>query len=156
MHIWGYSELRRPAVSLENPPGLRLAKAREDDNGGTAAPSAPPGTRDSSELVAELVGEAGLVPAERLESLRARALGGSFSQALIDEGLASSLGIARTLAEQYHLPLVDLAVVGVDAEASKAIALAVLERVCAVPFAFAGATLQVAITDPQNVRGLDE
>ena len=88
--------------------------------------------------------------------MRTRALGGSFSQALIDEGVASSLGIARSLAEQFHLPLVDLAVVGVDAEASKAIPLAVLERVCALPFAFAGATLQVAITDPQNVRGLDE
>ena len=31
-----------------------------------------------------------------------------------------------------------------------------LERVCAIPFAIDGATLKLAITDPQNVRGLDE
>jgi len=88
--------------------------------------------------------------------VRTRAVGGTFSQALIDEGFASALGVARTLAEQYHLPLVDLAVAGVDTEASTMIALPVLQRVCAIPFASDGATLKLAITDPQNVRGLDE
>ena len=76
--------------------------------------------------------------------------------ALIDEGLASALGVARRLAEQYQLPLVDLAVAGVDAEAAKTIALPVLERVCAIPFASDGSRLKVAITNPQDVRGLDE
>ena len=144
-----------PVVIPENIPGLRLAKAREDDGGDAAAPTAPE-TQERSALVAELVGDTGLLSKDKLETVRTRALGGSFSQALIDEGVASSLGIARSLAEKFHLPLVDLAIVGVDEEAIKAIPLAVLERVCALPFAFAGATLQVAITDPQNVRGLDE
>jgi type IV pilus assembly protein PilB len=143
-------------MSFENSPGLRLAKAREDDGAGDASPRTSPETRERSELVAELVGKTGLLSETKLETVRTRALGGSFSQALIDEGVASSLGIARSLAEQFHLPLVDLAVVGVDAEASKVIPLAVLERVCALPFALDGPTLQVAITDPQNVRGLDE
>ena len=31
-----------------------------------------------------------------------------------------------------------------------------LERVCAIPFAFEDGTLQIAITDPQNVQGLDQ
>ena len=75
---------------------------------------------------------------------------------MIDEGLASALGVARRLAEQYQLPLVDLAVAGVDAEAAKTIALPVLERVCAIPFASDGTRLKVAITNPQDVRGLDE
>ncbi len=88
--------------------------------------------------------------------MRHRAAGESFSQALVDEGLANSLGVARTLAEQYHLPLVDLAVAGVDAEAVKAIALPVLERVCAIPFAADGTTVKIAITDPGDVRGLDQ
>ena len=70
--------------------------------------------------------------------------------------LASSLDTARSLAEQFHLPLVDLADEGIDAAATRLIPLPVLERVCALPFAFDGGTLQVAITDPQNVRGLDE
>ena len=80
----------------------------------------------------------------------------SFAQALVEEGYASALGVARRLAEEYHLPLVDLAVAGVDAMAAKEIALPVLERVCAIPFAGDGKTLKVAITNPQDIRGLDE
>jgi type IV pilus assembly protein PilB len=85
-----------------------------------------------------------------------RLAGDSFSQSVVDEGLADALGVARTLAEKHHLPLVDLGVVGVDAEAVKMIALPVLNRVVAIPFASDGSTLKLAITDPQDVRGLDE
>ena len=79
----------------------------------------------------------------------------SFSNSLIDEE-AGALDVARAIAEKYHLPLVDLAVTGIDAEAAKAIALPVLTRVVAVPFAFDNGKLKIAITDPQDVRGLDE
>ena len=85
-----------------------------------------------------------------------RLAGDSFSQELVDEGLAGALDVARTLAEKYHLPLVDLGAVGVDAEAVKMIALPVLNRVVAIPFASDGGTIKVAITNPQDVRGLDE
>ena len=85
-----------------------------------------------------------------------RLAGDSFSQELVDEGHAGALGVAQTLAEKHHLPLVDLGAVGVDAEAVKMIALPVLNRVVAIPFASDGSTLKVAITDPQDVRGLDE
>jgi type IV pilus assembly protein PilB len=117
---------------------------------------AEPDSREASELVAELVGETGLLRPDQLENVRARANGGSFSQALRDEGLATALGVARTLAEQYHLPLIDLAEAGIDPDASKRIALPVLERVGAIPFAFGDGTLKIAITDPQNVQGLDQ
>src|SRR5688500_842122 len=73
-----------------------------------------------------------------------------------DDGTASSLRQARALAERYHMNLVDLAVTNVDPDASKVVPLHVLEHVCAIPFAFDGSSLRVAITDPQNVRGLDE
>jgi type IV pilus assembly protein PilB len=85
-----------------------------------------------------------------------RLAGDSFSESLVDEGHADALGVARTLAEKHHLPLVDLGVVGVDAGAVKLIALPVLNRVVAIPFASDGSTLKVAITDPKDVRGLDE
>jgi type IV pilus assembly protein PilB len=146
--------MERSIVSIDDQPDLRLVRTQPDEEANTPPPE--PETRDPSELVAELVGEAGLLPADKLESVRNRALGGSFAKALVDEGLASSLGIARTLAEQYHLPLVDLAEAGIDADAAKMIPLAVLERVSAIPFAFEDGTLRIAITDPQNVRGLDE
>jgi type IV pilus assembly protein PilB len=77
-------------------------------------------------------------------------------QALIDDALAESLGIARELAEQYGLPLVDLPVVGIDPEAARVIPLTVLQRVVAIPFAVDGPTLRVAVAAPQDVRGLDE
>ena len=77
-----------------------------------------------------------------------RLAGDSFSQELVDEGFAGALDVARTLAEKHHLPLVDLGVAGVDAEAVKMIALPVLNRVVAIPFASDGSTLKVAITEP--------
>ncbi|MDQ3163392.1 MAG: GspE/PulE family protein [Actinomycetota bacterium] len=133
---------------------LRLVN--DPDAGPDGAPAPEDGERGHSELVAEVIGEAGLLTPDKLEQVRTRAVGGTFSQALIDEGFASALGVARALAEQYHLPLVDLAVAGVDPVATRAIALNVLDRVCAIPFASDGAALKLAITDPQNVRGLDE
>ena len=139
---------------MNSDPDLRLVPPDEKADPGEAPPA--PESRDQSDLIAELLAETGMLPPDKLEDVRARALGGSFSQALLDEGLATSMGIARRLAEQYHLPLVDLAEAGIDAEAARVIPLAVLERVCAIPFAYEGETLRIAITDPQNVRGLDE
>jgi type IV pilus assembly protein PilB len=85
-----------------------------------------------------------------------RLAGDSFSEELVDEGLADALDVARTLADKYHLPVIDLGAVGVDGEAVKMIALPVLNRVVAIPFASDNGMLKVAITNPQDVRGLDE
>jgi type IV pilus assembly protein PilB len=75
---------------------------------------------------------------------------------LLDEGFAESLGAARALADRFGLPLVDLAVEGVEPQASRLIPLPLLERVCAIPFALDGDRLQIAVTEPENVQGLDE
>ena len=95
-------------------------------------------------------------PMEHGDKPELRLAGDSFSEELVDEGLAGALDVARTLAEKYHLPVIDLGAVGVDAEAVKMIALPVLNRVVAIPFASDDGTLKVAITNPQDVRGLDE
>src|SRR4030095_6754570 len=55
----------------------------------------------------------------------------SISRALMDEE-AGALGLARTIAEKHHLPLVDLGITGVDPEAAQAIALPVLNRGVAI------------------------
>src|SRR5512146_500527 len=60
---------------------------------------------------------------------------GSLAQALVDEGIASSDGIARTLAARYQLPLVDLARTDVQTEALSLLPAHVLERLVALPFA---------------------
>ena len=72
------------------------------------------------------------------------------------EGTVTALQSARALAERYQMNLVDLAVTSVDPDVSRTVPLHVLEHVCAIPFSFDGSCLRVAITDPQNVRGLDE
>ena len=63
---------------------------------------------------------------------------------------------ARELATRFRMPLVDLAVVGINPEATKLVPLKVLERVGAIPFAFEDDVLSVAITDPENVHSIDE
>jgi type IV pilus assembly protein PilB len=63
---------------------------------------------------------------------------------------------ARMLAERHRLALVDLAVTGVSPDAVKIVPLRVLERVVAVPYAVDELALRVALTDPDNIHGIDE
>ena len=110
-----------------------------------------------AELVVDLLAATGLVPPDKLALVRGRAQqGGSLSQAILDEGVATSEGIARALATRFQLPLVDLAVNPVDDEASKQVQLHVLERVVAIPYALDNGTLRVAVADPSNVHAIDE
>jgi type IV pilus assembly protein PilB len=141
----------------QQPPILRTVGTP----GETRTPAAPlqphAHVNATAELVADLLAATGLVAADKLALVRGRAgATGSLAQAIIDEGVASSDGIARTLAARHQLPLVDLAVVAVEDEAAKQIALHVLERIVAVPYAIADGQLQVAIADPANIHGIDE
>jgi len=143
------------AAMADDQRDLRLVEGGDGAETG-AVDTDDPYSPGHGDLVADVLRETGLLPNDKLDEIKQRAAGASFSEALVDEGLASALGVARSLAEQYHLPLVDLAVAGVDAEAAKAIALPVLNRVVAIPFATDGNTIKIAITDPSDVRGLDE
>jgi type IV pilus assembly protein PilB len=119
-------------------------------------PAAPFALNQTSELVADLLAATGLLPPDRLAIVRGRAGQGSIAQAIADENLASTDGIARILASRYRLPFVDLALVAVDGEAVGLIPMHVLERVGALPYALDGDRLQIAIADPQNVQTIDE
>ncbi len=122
----------------------------------SAAPP-PPFPNRTAGLVADLIEATGLVPPDRLALARGRtAQGGSFAEALVTEGLASSEGVARILAVRYRLPLVDLRLTGISAEASMLIPVHVLRRAVALPYRLDGETLHVAIADPQNVQAIDE
>jgi type IV pilus assembly protein PilB len=141
----------------QQPPVLRTVGTP----GETRTPAGPlqphANVNATAELVADLLAATGLVAADKLALVRGRAgATGSLAQAIIDEGVASSDGIARTLAARHQLPLIDLAVSAVEDEAAKQIALHVLERVVAVPYAISDGQLQVAIADPANIHGIDE
>jgi type IV pilus assembly protein PilB len=119
--------------------------------------STPYGVNESVELVLDLLAATKLVPEDKLSLARGRAQQTrSLAAALVEEGVASSEGIAKMLAARHQLPLVDLALVGVDADAARELPLHVLERIGAIPYAYKDGKLQIAVADPANLHGLDE
>ncbi|MDX6427412.1 MAG: type pilus assembly protein PilB [Gaiellaceae bacterium] len=142
-----YTLRTAPGVGNETPP----------IEGGGLRPGEVPGVNATAELLADLLAATGLVPDDKLALARGRAgSGGSLAQALVDEGVATQTGIARTLAARYQLPLIDLTVAGVDADAAAQVPIHVLERVGAIPYAIDGDVLRVAVADPGNVHAIDE
>ncbi len=130
--------------------------------------ASPYGINESVELVVDLLSATKLVPEDRLALARGRAQQtGSLGAALVEEGVASGDGIARMLALRHQMPHVDLATLfrmvdgekktGIDLEAVKLFPLHVLERVTAVPYAFADdGRVCVAIADPADLHSIDE
>jgi type IV pilus assembly protein PilB len=146
-------------MDIERPPNLRTSgttpgSATPPGDAGLGGP--PPPINALAELVADLIAATGLVPADKLAHVRSAAGMGSFAHALVEQNVASSEGLARTLAARYQMPLVDLALTGVQEEASGEIALHVLERIVAIPYALEDGTLRIAVADPGNIQGIDE
>jgi type IV pilus assembly protein PilB len=140
------------------PPELRPLRAVEEREDTAAAPVQGAGIHnESAELVADLIEATGLVPHDRLALVRGAARqGATIAEALVSEGLASSEGVARMLAARHRLPLVDLRLTGVSAEASTHMPVRTLRRAVALPYRLEGDTLHVALADPQNVQAIDE
>jgi type IV pilus assembly protein PilB len=146
-------------MDIDRPPNLRTPGTEPGSAttpGGGSLGGAPPPINALAELVADLIAATGLVPADKLAGVRSAAGMGSFAHALVEQNVASSEGFARTLSARYQMPLVDLALTGVADEASGEIALHVLERLTAVPYAIEDGTLRIAIADPGNIQGIDE
>jgi len=142
-------------VDLDQPPKLRTGRATPDAGTGDLPASFP--VNELAELVADLIETTGLVPGDKLALVRGLAKQGiAFSQAVLDEGVASPEGIARTLASRFQLPFVDLALLEVQQEAANQIPLHVLERIVAVPYELDGNVLRIAVADPGNVQAIDE
>ena len=137
-------------------PSLRTAQPASEQ-GGAQPLSTPYGVNESVELVVDLLSATRLVTDDKLALARGRAQQTrSLAAALVEEGVASSDGIARMLAARHQLPLIDLALAGVDEGAAKEVPLHVLERIVAIPYAFEDGKLRVAVADPANLHGIDE
>jgi type IV pilus assembly protein PilB len=139
-------------------PKLRTSGRAGQKHAADEAALPPPfPVNELAELVADLIETTGLVPPDRLAPVRGRAKQGTaFSAAVLEEGIATPEGIARTLASRFHLPFVDLPLVGVQQEAAEKLPLHVLERVGALPYAVDGNLLRIAVADPGNVQAIDE
>ncbi|MGA2445188.1 MAG: GspE/PulE family protein [Opitutaceae bacterium] len=74
---------------------------------------------------------------------------------LVREGVLDARRLARLLADQHGLPAVDLRTMAVLPEALAALPRPWAERYNAFPFARAGATLRVAISDPLDFETID-
>ena len=133
----------QPALSPGEGPGPK----------GPATPA--PISQLMGELVVDLLETAGLIPEAKVEAVREKAKHLPVVQVLIDEGLASSAAIARLVAAQHGLPVVELSSAGINSMAAESVPLRVLQQVTAIPYAFDGDSLCVAISDPQNVHGID-
>ena len=136
-------------MELERPAELRTDAAEEEGRPKASPLRSAFSVNGLAELVADVVEHTGLLSADDIASVRARARTGSFPQALIDEGAAA-------LGGRFGLPVVDLLETGVAAEAVGEIPLHVLERVVAIPFEVKDGSLRVAVADPQNVNAIDE
>jgi type IV pilus assembly protein PilB len=133
-------------------PRLRTPGAETDGVGGPA-----PSGGTSVDLVVDLIGATRLVPADKLALAGERArLSGSLPRALVEEGIATSLGVARRHAAQFRLPLVDFDTTPVDEMAADIVPIRVLERVVAIPYELDGDVLKIALADPGDVQGIDE
>jgi type IV pilus assembly protein PilB len=137
-------ELRRPQTG-----NLAVETAASSDV--TAADGRP-----LADLVADILAGTGLIDAADLDAVRVRAGGGSIARALVEQGVASEEDVAHALAARYGLDFVDLSETKVSPDAARMIPLNVLERVIAIPYAQEGDVLRVAVSDPQNLQGLDE
>jgi type IV pilus assembly protein PilB len=145
-------DIERP-LNLRGP-GTEPGSATPPGGAGIGGP--PPPINALAELVADLIAATGLVPADKLVVARSAAGMGSFAQALVEQNVATGEGLARTLAARYGMPLVDLPLTGVTEEAGTEIALHVLERLTAIPYAIEDGILRVAVADPGNIQGIDE
>ncbi|MBM2821839.1 MAG: type secretion system protein GspE [Thermoleophilia bacterium] len=117
----------------------------------------PFGVDETAELVLDLLGHTALVGSDALALVRGRAANGSpVTQALIDEGVATSDGVARMLAVRHHLQIVDLPGIGVAVDVAQLIPVQTLERAVAVPYALEEDVLKVAVADPGNLHAIDE
>jgi type IV pilus assembly protein PilB len=141
-----------------NPDGPTRASDQQDERAalGGGAPRIFEGVNANAELVADLLAATGLLSEDKLNALRGVAGHGSFAQALVAEGFAASEGVARMLAARHHMPLVDLALTGVEKQATDLIPLHVLERLVAIPYAVKEDSLRVAIADPADLHAIDE
>jgi type IV pilus assembly protein PilB len=133
---------------------LRTAATDAPAGGSLASPF---GIDETTELLLDLLEHSALVAPDALTLVRGRTAAGTpVTQALIDEGVASSAGVARMLAVRHHLAIVDLPAVGVALDATQLIPVQTLERSVAIPYALDGEVLKVAVADPGNLHAIDE
>jgi type IV pilus assembly protein PilB len=145
-------------MSLKPSGRLRAAKALAHEPESPAASNGRVGGGFATlaDLVADLIGPIEILPRDRLAAAKARAGVGSLAEALVDEGHAQAIGVARSLARRHGLPFIDLEDERPTGDAIEQIPLRALKRVTAIPVSLRDGRLLVALADPANILAVDE
>ncbi|HLX18823.1 MAG TPA: hypothetical protein VKR23_01615 [Gaiellaceae bacterium] len=100
----------------------------------------------------DLLARKGLIKPEELEDAltESQTSGELLGRVLIRRGTIFEDELARTLAEQLHLPYVNLHVVGVDAGVARMIPPEEGRRAAAIPVSMIGGRVRVAFADPSD------
>jgi hypothetical protein len=133
------------AAPLNAPAGIFEILPREHPRQG----SPPPRLGDL------LVGK-GYITEEQLAAalVESRASGERLGRVLVRNGWAYEQDLARALSEQWALPFVNIALVGVDAAALRLLPREVGLEVHAIPVRFKEGAVQVAFADPSDSSSL--
>src|SRR2546423_3475629 len=109
-------------MDIERPPNLRSPGSEPGSAtppGGAGLGGSPPPINALAELVADLIAATGLVPADKLALVRGAAGMGPFAHAPVENNVASSEGLAKTLPPPYPMPPLHLPPTGVAHQASR-------------------------------------
>jgi Type II secretion system (T2SS), protein E, N-terminal domain len=121
---------------------------------GKVAPTGAGGSGFLSDVIVEL----GFASREAVEQAvrAARSPGTTVARVLIDTGAITEEQLARATAERYGIDYVDLSGFEVDPAAANLIKPAAARRYQAVPVAYAGKALLVAMADPADALGVND
>jgi type IV pilus assembly protein PilB len=119
----------------------------------------PSGRGSGGRFLTDVIVDLGLVPRERVEDAIAAARQAQTTPeaVLVERGELTADALARAIAERHGLDHLDLDAFSVDIGAANLVSTGSARRYNALPVAFADErTLLVAMTDPANVRAVDD
>jgi type IV pilus assembly protein PilB len=152
-----------PASADPGPAGD--ARDRSSSGQPTARPAERPGLTPpsrrggSGRFITDHIIELGYAPRERVEAsiAEARNSGRTPEQVLLAEQVITTDQLARATSERFGLDHLDLSAFDIDLGAVNLIPTQAAKRYGAIPVAFIGEdTLMVAMSDPTNVRAVDD
>jgi type IV pilus assembly protein PilB len=147
-----------PGPSGDSPDRASSAQPaeRSTDRPGLTPPSRRGG---SGRFITDHIIELGYAPRERVEAsiAEARNSGRTPEQVLLAEQVITTDQLARATSERFGLDHLDLTAFDIDLGAVNLIPTQAAKRYGAIPVAFIGEdTLMVAMSDPTNVRAVDD
>jgi type IV pilus assembly protein PilB len=145
---------------LESTPSAAEPEPHAEPSGNGILGLTPPTRRGGSgRFITDHIVELGFASAERVETAmeEGRSSGVAPEGVLLDSGEITPDQLARATAERFGLDHLNLSLFDLDLRAINLIPLQAARRFEAVPVAFVGeGTVLVAMTDPTNVRAVDD